>query len=256
MQRSSVRAGIVALASAVLVGSVYAGWAYYLADRSGGPMLVAGRRGDVANWPENSLPAIRSAARLDADGIEFDVRQSADGTFYLMHDAEVDRTTNGMGALRGLHDADIDALLITGGLGFHGEAGLRVPRLADVLEALADYSGIVLLDAKGDAAEHAALARLVAAGPVDARIHCSTSDDVTAVAGLVPTYGAGAGVDQGMLPAPLPWSAWFWPVEVSAIYEWWTADERDAMDRARRWGVEIYITNDLQAALAYRRGRP
>jgi hypothetical protein len=236
----------------VLGGGLYAGWAYYLADRSAGPMLIVGRRGDVANWPENTIPGIRSAARFGADGIEFDIRQSADGTFYLMHDREVDRTTNGSGAIKVLHDAEIEGLAIDGGLGFQGQSGIRVPRLVDVLHELAQYDGALFLDAKGDAVEHAALAALVAPLDVNARISCSTSADVIAVGGLLPTYGGrGTGVDKVMLGSPLPWTAWFWPVQVSAIYEGWTGDERDAMARARRWGVEVYITNDLEAVLTF-----
>lgn len=254
MRVSPVRVAVVLLASVVFAGSLYAGWAFYVADRSTGPMLIVGRRGDVANWPENSLPGILSAARLGADGIEFDVRQSADGTFYLMHDRTVDRTTNGSGALGDLSDAAINALAIDGGLGFHGQAGLKVPRLIDALNALEAFDGLLLLDAKGDAREHAALSRLVAPRGIAARISCSTPRDVGAVAGMLPTYGGrDTGVEQAMLGSPLPWTAWFWPVQVTAIYEGWTADERDAMDRARRWGVEIYITNNLEAALATQR---
>lgn len=235
----------------MLLGSAYVGWAYYLADRSTGPMLIAGRSDDIANWPENSLPGVQSAARLGADGIEIDIRRSADGTFYLMHDANVDRTTNGTGAIRELHDSEIDALTIDGGLGFNGQSGLTVPRLLDVLDVLMGYDGMLLLDAKGDATEHAALARLGSARKANARISCSTAADVVAVADLIPSYGGiDIGADQDMVESPLPWSAWLRPAQVSAISEGWTSGERDVMDRARRWGVEIYITNHLEAALA------
>jgi len=240
-------------AGVVFGGGLYWGWALYLADRSTGEMLIVGRRGDVANWPENTIASVRSAERLGADGIEFDIRQSADGTFYLMHDADLDRTTNGSGPIRERHDREIEALTIDGGLGFHGQSGLRVPRLVDVLSELQDYEGVLMLDSKGDAAEHAALTAMVAPLDVDARIICVTPADVVAVAGRMPTYGTpGTGVDQRMLISPLPWTAWFWPAQVTAIYEWWTSDEREAIERARRWGVEIYITNDLTAARASR----
>ena len=241
------------VAGVVFGGGLYWGWALYLADRSVVEMLIVGRRGDVANWPENTVESVRSAARLGADGIEFDIRQSADGTFYLMHDPDVDRTTDGSGPIRDLHDREIDALTIDGGLGFVGQHGLRVARLADVLTELGDYRGVLMLDSKGDAAEHAALAAMVAPFDLDMRLHCVTSSEVDAVAGLIATYGTpGTGVDQRMVESPLPWTVWFWPVQVTAIHEWWTADERDAIERARRWGLEIYITNDLAAALALR----
>lgn len=136
---------------------------YDVVDRGDG-MLVAGRRGDVAEWPENTLQGIAAARDLGADGIEFDVRRSADGTFYLMHDATVDRTTDGSGAIAGLHDRAIDALTIDAGLGDGGQTGLHVPRLEAVLDALAAYNGLILLDGKGGPEEHPALARLLLAG--------------------------------------------------------------------------------------------
>ncbi len=253
---TALRGAVIALAALVLVGGVYGGWAYYIADRSVGPMLIVGRRGDVAKWPENTLQGIRSAARLPADGIEFDVRQSADGTFYLMHDPRVDRTTGGTGFIRDLHDREIDTLVVDGGLGFHGQSGIKVPRLTDVLQELEGYDGEVFLDAKGNADEHAELARLIAARGVAVRIGCYSRDDVAAVSGLLPTYGGRSiGADDEILESPLPWWAWVRPPEISAIHERWTDDETDAADRARRWGVKFYITNDLASVLTLQRSQ-
>jgi glycerophosphoryl diester phosphodiesterase len=64
--------------------------------------LVFGHRGNAANAPENTLESIRQAVALGVDGVEFDVRLSADGQLVLMHDPTVDRTTNGTGAVRNL----------------------------------------------------------------------------------------------------------------------------------------------------------
>lgn len=47
--------------------------------------------------PENSLEAIREAARLGAAYVEVDVRTTDDGELVLMHDANVRRTTDGSG---------------------------------------------------------------------------------------------------------------------------------------------------------------
>jgi glycerophosphoryl diester phosphodiesterase len=49
--------------------------------------------------PENTLAGIRAALDFGVDAIEIDVRASADGMPVLMHDATVDRTTNGSGAV-------------------------------------------------------------------------------------------------------------------------------------------------------------
>ena len=50
--------------------------------------------------PENTLPAFAEAVRVGADGIELDVHLSKDGYSIVMHDEEVDRTTNGKGLIR------------------------------------------------------------------------------------------------------------------------------------------------------------
>ena len=45
-----------------------------------------------------------------ADYIEFDVRQSADGVLYVIHDDTVDRTTNGTGLIAEMTSEQIDGL--------------------------------------------------------------------------------------------------------------------------------------------------
>ena len=49
--------------------------------------------------PENTLRGLRAALALGVDGIEVDVRATADGVVVLLHDPTVDRTTNGAGAV-------------------------------------------------------------------------------------------------------------------------------------------------------------
>jgi glycerophosphoryl diester phosphodiesterase len=61
--------------------------------------LIAAHRGGAGLWPENSLTAFRNAIRLPVDLIEFDVHRSKDGLLVVHHDATLDRTTDGEGAL-------------------------------------------------------------------------------------------------------------------------------------------------------------
>ncbi len=242
------------LLAIVAIASIALNLIYNVVDVSSGPMLVAGRRGDVASWPENTLEGMLSAAEQGADAIEMDVRRSADGTFYLMHDADVARTTNGRGLMEAMSDRQIDGLIIDGGMGYAGQEGLRVPRLSSVVAALGDFPGVILLDAKGSAADHAAVAERIGTAPVVVWISCGTRMDVDAVGGRLPTYGpAGADPVYRMADSPLALGAFFERAEVSPIFWWWTGNETDAMARAQRWGVKVYITNDLAAALAWSR---
>ena len=57
-------------------------------------MLVIGHSGDVANWPRNTLNSVVSATRSGADGIEFDVNRSAEGTWWLFHYGKPRRNDN------------------------------------------------------------------------------------------------------------------------------------------------------------------
>jgi glycerophosphoryl diester phosphodiesterase len=52
-------------------------------------MLVLGHRGASATFPENTVPAFRGALDLGADGVELDVRRTADGGTAVRHDAEL-----------------------------------------------------------------------------------------------------------------------------------------------------------------------
>lgn len=53
----------------------------------GAPIGVLAHRGGAGVHPENSLAAFADALRLGADGVELDVRRSADGAAVVHHDA-------------------------------------------------------------------------------------------------------------------------------------------------------------------------
>ena len=63
------------------------------------PCQFSLHRGAGRYAPENTLPALEKALRLQADFVEIDVRTSRDGQFYLLHDSRLDRTTNGRGLI-------------------------------------------------------------------------------------------------------------------------------------------------------------
>lgn len=88
--------------------------------------LVIGHRGASADAPENSLAAFSMAAEQGADGIELDVRLSADGWPVVVHDEAVDRITNGSGYVSDLTVKQLQAL--------EDEEGQPVPTLDQVFE--------------------------------------------------------------------------------------------------------------------------
>lgn len=78
------------------------------------------------------MGAFRQAIAAGADGIEFDVQRTSDGELVVIHDALLDRTTNGSGAVFQTTFDEI-ALLDAGGWFRQDFEGERVPRLAEVL---------------------------------------------------------------------------------------------------------------------------
>lgn len=99
-----------------------------------GRILNVAHRGAREQAPENTTPAFERAAALGANGIEFDVHLSADGVPVVIHDAHVDRTTDGSGAVAELPASALREL-DAGSWFDNAFAGAQVPLLAEVLAA-------------------------------------------------------------------------------------------------------------------------
>jgi glycerophosphoryl diester phosphodiesterase len=118
-----------------------------LADPDCRQVMVTAHRGYHAHHPENSLAAVRATAELGAEFAEVDVAHTADEVLILMHDDEVDRTTDGTGVVEEMTWAEIRQLGLLDCEAGNSES-CQVPRFEDVL-ALADELGIMLyLDVK------------------------------------------------------------------------------------------------------------
>lgn len=102
-------------------------------------------RGYSGRYPENTMAAFIAAVEAGADGIECDVHQTLDGHFVLMHDAKVQRTTNGRGRIAQMTLAQLETL--DAGAWFQPAfAGTRVPQLAALAAYLAQYQRPVTLN--------------------------------------------------------------------------------------------------------------
>jgi glycerophosphoryl diester phosphodiesterase len=103
-------------------------------------MLTIAHRGASALYPENTLRAFIAAAELGADMCEFDVRMTCDGEVVVIHDATVNRTTDGRGRVAAMSAAAIKRL--DAGVRFGAEfRGERIPTLAEVAQALGAGGG-------------------------------------------------------------------------------------------------------------------
>ncbi len=98
------------------------------------PLIIA-HRGFSARYPENTMAAFEAAAGAGAHMIELDVNLSKDRQLVVIHDATVDRTTDGAGAVRELTTEQLFQL--DAGSWFDPRfAGERIPTLRQVLEAV------------------------------------------------------------------------------------------------------------------------
>src|SRR5579864_6060164 len=78
-------------------------------SRDGRPLLCA-HRGARSHAPENTMAGFALAAQMGADLIELDVRLTGDGALAIMHDATVDRTTDGTGRIADLTWDEVQTL--------------------------------------------------------------------------------------------------------------------------------------------------
>jgi glycerophosphoryl diester phosphodiesterase len=110
--------------------------------------LIA-HRGAADSAPENTLAAIAKALEGPADFIEIDIHQTRDQQVVVMHDATVDRTTNGQGHIADLTLAELRQL----DAGSWYDARYRqekVPTLAEVLQLVKGKKKLLIEIKKGD----------------------------------------------------------------------------------------------------------
>lgn len=153
---------------------------------------------------ENSRAAFEAAIAAGS-GIELDVQASADGEAMVFHDYELDRLTDGLGALRTLGSAELKRIRLTG-----SEEG--IPTLAEILALIGGRTPL-LIELKSPGRRVAQLCRAVQRalddyrGPVAVMSfnpeigHRFASDAPQLLRGLVVTE-QGKGL-RGMIERPL-----------------------------------------------------
>lgn len=104
--------------------------------------LVMAHQGGADLAPSNTMAAFRNAAQMGVDVLELDVHTTKDGVVVVIHDATVDRTTNGVGSVHDLTLSELQKL--DAGYRFspdNGQTfpfrgqGVAIPTLQEVLSA-------------------------------------------------------------------------------------------------------------------------
>ena len=137
----------LALISFIIYGILYAlarpipHHPYFEPDK----FLVIAHRGGRSLGPENTIYTFKRAIEKGADVLEMDLQTTADGQLVVLHDRNVNRTTNGKGAVDGFSLSELKKL----DAGFRWSPhnsntfplrnnGITIPTLADVFQALPD----------------------------------------------------------------------------------------------------------------------
>jgi len=112
---------------------------------------IIAHRGASAERPECTLSALRRAMESGATAVEVDVRTSRDGRLFILHDATLDRTTNGKGPANALTLAQLQKL--DAGSWFDPKyRDERIPSLIQAAEACRGRIDLLLdLKEQGDA---------------------------------------------------------------------------------------------------------
>ncbi|MGV9643759.1 glycerophosphodiester phosphodiesterase [Streptomyces sp. NPDC003514] len=138
--------------------------------------LTIGHRGVMGLEPENTLRSFVAAQQAGLDVIELDLHLSKDGALVVMHDTDVDRTTDGSGAIADKTLAELRTL--------DAGRGERVPVFDEVLDAVRTPLQAEIKDV----AAARALAEVINRRDLVSRVEVSSfhDDAVAEIARLVP----------------------------------------------------------------------
>ena len=109
------------------------------------PIQLVAHRGNAGEFPENTLPAFRSAIELGLKFLELDIQIAADGVPMVIHDPRLERTAGIVGSVFEVRSRELAQIEVPETIRF-GERfrGTTIPRLVDVLEMLKSHPDVTL----------------------------------------------------------------------------------------------------------------
>lgn len=104
-----------------------------LYDKNSNYVFVVAHRGDWRNAPENSVQCVENAIAMGVDVVEIDIQMTKDSNFICMHDATLDRTSTGKGAIKDHTLAELKRYVLKSGNGIKSRR--PIPTLEEMLMA-------------------------------------------------------------------------------------------------------------------------
>jgi glycerophosphoryl diester phosphodiesterase len=236
--------------------------------------LNIAHRGGARLWPEHTLLAYERALEAGADVIELDLHATSDGVIVALHDATVDRTTDGSGVVRNMTYDELRQL--DAGYRFTRDRGatypwrgrgLTIPTLDEALDLLGSTPMAIEIKQAVPPIAAEVLATFEAHGAVEHAIFVSfdrrpvetirelDADALTAFSGQeIVVFGL---LTEETLPAYVPPAPFMQPPSelVDATFieranrlglkvHAWTVNEREEMRRLIDLGVGGIFTDD------------
>jgi glycerophosphoryl diester phosphodiesterase len=118
--------------------------------------IVICHRGNHTIYPENTLEGYQDAIKADADYVEIDLRTTSDGKLVSMHDATVNRMTDGKGLVKDLTLEQIENLKVIN-KGRPDSAVYRVPTFEQILKVCRHKMHIYIDFKEADASQTLAM---------------------------------------------------------------------------------------------------
>ncbi|MDN4074352.1 glycerophosphodiester phosphodiesterase family protein [Fictibacillus terranigra] len=106
-------------------------------------LYIAGHRGYMAEYPENTLLSFQKALGLGVDMLEFDLRFSKDNILMVIHDETLNRTTDGKGKINDYTLNQLKQLNAGVGYGTSGQE-FQIPTLDELCGLLKSYPEVLL----------------------------------------------------------------------------------------------------------------
>jgi len=247
---------------------------------------VFAHRGGCALGPENTIAAFDRGLDTGADGLELDVRLSADGVVVVCHDETLERTTDASGPVSAHTAAELSR--VDAGYHFTDHAGrhpfrgqgVNIPTLRDVFKRYPDIPIIVEMKPDTEDMGLAVAAEVVAADAVE-RV-CAAgygSRSLAATRSVLPGMASSANRMEVRLALYRSWAGWparrasyggyQVPEHAGSLrvvsprfirhahragleVQVWTVDEADDMRRLLGWGANALISNRPDVAVTIR----
>lgn len=218
-------------------------------------MFIIGHRGARSVEPENTLRAIREGMKC-ADYVEVDVRLSKDRVPVVIHDATLDRTTDGSGAVGAYTQRELRK--------FDAGRGEKIPTLEEVCLLVTGKCGL-FCEIKEQGSEEEVCRVLRRAGPENLSVVSFHHPSLASVPSLLPSARTGLIISRmtdhlpetaenlGVHAVLLKWGL-VTPHLVTACHDrnieviTWTLNSPHEFREAAGWGIDGFASDDPCAA--------